>query len=78
MAGLTVALHLGRWDGSFLLELALMIFVAILAVVGGRSVPLFTRNARPKLGVESIAEVEPLVPLGLALVVMGIAFWLLT
>ena len=71
LTGLTVALHLGRWDGSFLLELALMIFVAILAVVGGRIVPLFTRNARPALGVESIAAVEPLVPLGLALVVIA-------
>lgn len=71
LAALTIALHLGKWDGAFLLELALMIFVAILAVVGGRIVPLFTRNARPALGVESIAAVEKIVPLGLALVVIA-------
>ncbi len=68
LAACTVALHhpaAVAWS-SRLLELVLMVFVAILAVVGGRIVPLFTRNARPELGVESIPAIERLVPFALA------------
>ena len=79
LAVCSVALHhpaAVAW-GSTVLEVVLMVFVAILAVVGGRIVPLFTRNARPELGVESIPAIEKLVPfaLGAALIAPLVGDW---
>ncbi len=67
LAACSVALHhptAVAWS-SQLLEVVLMVFVAVLVVVGGRIVPLFTRNALPDLGVESIPAIEKLVPFAL-------------
>ena len=73
LAAISAALHLARTTrpdlGSTLLDLGVIVIVAVLAVVGGRIVPLFTRNALPALGVGAVPTAERLLPpaLGCAL-----------
>jgi uncharacterized protein involved in response to NO len=75
MSVAVLAFHLARLDvlpipGAAAIQLALDIILFIMAVMGGRVIPMFTNNAVPGAGAERIDAVEK-IALGSLLVLMA-------